>query len=217
MKVEMYKGRKLKTVKGKERGYVRHFINGVDLGRHQGNEESALTYMRNTINVIDEDDINGDRWAPEWYAPGTFEECEAGHAKKIGGECRHFTCEASASREVEPETLPVVESTLTADELHAIPRARATRLSYDWSRFGRYSVWVAEVPFFGWSVVSDYGKPGTESVVTSLRTREGCIAALAGYVRNYGDPRWGHNLTINEWEEVSTLLDARIRFEHKIH
>jgi hypothetical protein len=105
---------------------------------------------------------------------------------------------------------------ITAAELAAIPRARATRLSYDWHHWGRYSVWMAEASFFGWSVMTDYGKPGQENVVTSPRTREGCIKALAGYVRNYGDPRWGHALTVDEWEEVSTILDARINFEHSI-
>lgn len=99
---------------------------------------------------------------------------------------------------------------LTAEELADTPRARATRVSYNWSHFGRYTVWIAEVPFFGWSVVTDYGKPGVESVVTSPRTRENCIAALADYVRNYGDPRWGHNLAVEEWETVSVKLHAWI-------
>ncbi|MDH6625786.1 hypothetical protein M2271_003597 [Streptomyces sp. LBL] len=99
---------------------------------------------------------------------------------------------------------------ITAEELSNIPRARATRLSYDWSHFGRYSVWIAEASFFGWSVMTDYGKPSQECVVTSPRTRDNCIAALADYVRNYGDPRWGNNLAVEEWEPVSVKLDAWI-------
>lgn len=106
-----------------------------------------------------------------------------------------------------------VTTAITAADLAAIPRARATRLSYNWSSRGRYSVWIAEAPFFGWSVMTDYGKPGQGSVVTSPRTREGCIKALAGYIYDYGDPRWGHDLTVDEWEHVSTLLDARITYE----
>lgn len=99
---------------------------------------------------------------------------------------------------------------ITAQELSNIPRARATRLSYDWSHFGRYSVWIAEESHFGWSIVTDYGKPGQACVVTAPRTRDNCIAALADYVRNYGDPRWGRNLTVEEWETVSVKLDAWI-------
>ncbi|MET9480994.1 hypothetical protein [Streptomyces sp. NPDC006638] len=38
MQNETYKGRKLTTLKGKEYGYVQHFVNGVNLGRHQGDE-----------------------------------------------------------------------------------------------------------------------------------------------------------------------------------
>ncbi|MFF1417569.1 hypothetical protein [Streptomyces sp. NPDC058280] len=96
MKIETYKGRKLKTVKGTEYGYVRHFMNGVDLGKHLGDEESALNYMRNTIDFIDRDEIDGDRWSAEWYVPGTVEKCESGHAKALDKPCRHFTCEGEA-------------------------------------------------------------------------------------------------------------------------
>jgi len=99
---------------------------------------------------------------------------------------------------------------ITAEELNSIPRARATRLSYDWSQFGRYTVWIAEASFFGWSVMTDYGKPGQECVVTSPRTRDNCIAALADYVRNYGNPQWGNNLAVEEWETVDVKLDAWI-------
>ncbi|MCY0926275.1 hypothetical protein OTB20_08650 [Streptomyces sp. H27-H1] len=106
MKTETYKGRTLKTTKGREYGYVQHSVNGVSLGRHLGNEESALDYMRRSIDFIDQEPVNGDRWAAEWYAPGTFEMCDEGHAKEIGKACRHSWCvEQRAS------VAPTVEAT----------------------------------------------------------------------------------------------------------
>lgn len=60
-----------------------------------------------------------------------------------------------------------MEQPITAEELAAIHRARATRISYNWSSFGRYSVWIAQAPYFGWSIMTDYGKPDQECVVTS--------------------------------------------------
>jgi hypothetical protein len=102
------------------------------------------------------------------------------------------------------------------DDLTAIPRARATRLSYNWSHYGRYSVWIAEVAHFGWSVVTDYGKPGVEAVVTAPRTRDNCIAALADYVRDYGRSGYGYDLAVEAWETVSVRLDAWITHTHSI-
>lgn len=99
---------------------------------------------------------------------------------------------------------------ITPEDLSTIPFARATRLSYNWSHFGRYSVWIAEAPHFGWSIMTDYGKPGQEYVVTSPRNREDCISALADYVRDYGVPGFGYDLRIDEWETVSATHDAWI-------
>lgn len=95
---------------------------------------------------------------------------------------------------------------ITADDLAATPRARATRLSYTWPGHGRYTVWIAEVSHFGWSVVTDYGTPGEVSVITSPRTPDNCIAALADYVRDYD----GYDLAIESWEVVSVQLHAWI-------
>ncbi|MFF1625625.1 hypothetical protein [Streptomyces sp. NPDC058272] len=99
---------------------------------------------------------------------------------------------------------------ITVEDLTSIPRARATRVSYNWAHYGRYTVWIAEVAHFGWSVVTDYGKPGVEAVVTAPRTRDNCIAALADYVRDYGRQGYGYDLTVEEWETVSVKLDAWI-------
>lgn len=92
MKRETYKGRKLQTTKGTEYGYSRAKINGVDLGHHLGNEEAAMQWMKNTIDFIDREDVNGGRWAAHWYVPGTYELCENDHPKTIGGECLHSYC-----------------------------------------------------------------------------------------------------------------------------
>lgn len=97
---------------------------------------------------------------------------------------------------------------ITAEDLANIPRARATRISYNWS--GRYSVWIASMPFSGWSIVTDYGKPGDECVVTSPRNRDDCISALADYVRDYGEEWKGYGFSVDEWEFVSIKHDAWI-------
>jgi len=101
---------------------------------------------------------------------------------------------------------------IDAVSLKAIPRARATRVSYNWMG-KRYRVWIAEAAFFGWSIMTDYGNAGDECVVTSPRDRDGCIEALAKYVQNYSDPRWGHELTIDSWEVVSKNLDSWIDWQ----
>jgi hypothetical protein len=101
---------------------------------------------------------------------------------------------------------------ITAEDLSNVPRARATRLSYDWGDHRRYSVWIADFGVFGWSVMTDYGQAGAECVVTSPHTRDGCVEELSKYVRNYGDPRWGYGFTVDEWETVSVRLDAWINW-----
>ena len=92
MKNETYKGRKLQTTKGSGYGYSRARVNGVGLGTHLRNEESTMQWMRGTIDYIDREPVNGDRWGAEWYAPGTYELCEENHPKTIGEECRHSYC-----------------------------------------------------------------------------------------------------------------------------
>lgn len=94
MKRETYKGRKIKVVAGRgaDWGYTRITLNGVDMGKWRQSEDEALRSTRGTIDHADEVGINGDRYRPEWYAPGTFEICDEGHAKEIGGECLHSWC-----------------------------------------------------------------------------------------------------------------------------
>lgn len=89
---ETYKGRKLKVVKGHEYGYARAFVNGVALGRQMGTEVDALKWMKAAIDSVDEVGVGSGRYGAEWYAPGTFELCDEGHAKEIGGECGHEWC-----------------------------------------------------------------------------------------------------------------------------
>lgn len=153
MKTETYKGRKLKTLKGKEYGYAQHSVNGEDKGRHLGDEASALDYMRRTIDFADEVGVGSGRMGAEWYAPGTFELCENGHAMEIGGQCGHDYCVSQR---------PVPEPKKITDDVEALPAdvttratmfdpeltyfADGTRVVMTWSEgqktgttFGRYS------------------------------------------------------------------------------
>jgi hypothetical protein len=77
-------------------------------------------------------------------------------------------------------------------------------------------VWVECLGQFGWCLVTDYGKPGDVCVVTSARTRDNCIAALADYVRDYGDAWKGYDLRVEEWESFSVKLDAWITSTQKL-
>lgn len=100
MKTETYKGRKLKAVKGRgvDWGYSRVTLNGVNLGKHLGGEDAALKWMRGGIDHADEVGVGSGRYAPEWYAPGTYELCDSGHAKPIGGPCGHSWCVEQAAK-----------------------------------------------------------------------------------------------------------------------
>lgn len=91
MKNETYKGRKLRTVKGKEYGYVQAFVNGKSLGRYQGTEEYALQQMRSTIDHVET--VEFARYGVEWYAPGTAAQCdECTASKAVNGPCLSPWC-----------------------------------------------------------------------------------------------------------------------------
>lgn len=94
MKTETYKGRKLKVVKGRGRdfGYTRSFVNGAEQYPHQGDEDGALCSLRGTIDHADEVGVSSGRYGPHWYAPGTYELCDNGHARPLDGPCGHDYC-----------------------------------------------------------------------------------------------------------------------------
>ncbi len=91
---ETYKGRKLKVVKtrGADWGYARLTVNGVDQGKYLGDEANALRSAKGTIDHADEVGVGSARYADHWYAPGTYELCDNGHAQEIGGLCGHSFC-----------------------------------------------------------------------------------------------------------------------------
>lgn len=94
MKTETYKGRKLKVVAGRGRdfGRARAVINGVEQGTHLGGEDDALKWLRGTVDHADEVGVSSGRYGPHWYAPGTYELCENGHARPLDGPCGHDYC-----------------------------------------------------------------------------------------------------------------------------
>jgi len=96
---ETYKGRQLKVTKGREFGYARAAVNGVDLGHHMGDEAAALRWMKGTIDHADEAGMGAGRYGAEWYAPGTYELNEHGHVVAPGGIC---TCGYCEERRLQP-------------------------------------------------------------------------------------------------------------------
>lgn len=89
---ETYKGCKIKVIKGREFGWTRVIVNGVDQGDHIESQERALESAKNTIDFALKVGVDSGRFGAHWYAPGTYELCEEGHAKPIGGECGHHRC-----------------------------------------------------------------------------------------------------------------------------
>ncbi|MGY5634217.1 hypothetical protein ACW7N6_38400 [Streptomyces sp. UC1A3] len=94
MKTETYKGRTLKVIRsrGRESGFTRVFVNGEPQGSYLGSEERALRSLRGTVDHADEVGVGSGRYAPHWYAPGTYELCPEGHAKPLDGPCGHPWC-----------------------------------------------------------------------------------------------------------------------------
>lgn len=129
MKRETYKGRKIKVVAGRgaDWGYTRVTLNGVDMGKSMGNEEGALTSTRSYIDHADEVGVSSARYGAEWYAPGTFELCDGGHAKKTGGECGHSWCVEQRAK-VAPVDAEIVEYRETALRVVGVERTVRTEM-----------------------------------------------------------------------------------------
>jgi hypothetical protein len=94
MLTETYRGRRLRVRKGREWGTVDVTVNGIFafVGGVGSDQSKAMQALRATVDFIDREPVNGDRWGAEWYAPGTFTLCEVGHPVAIDGECQHSTC-----------------------------------------------------------------------------------------------------------------------------
>ncbi|WP_214103216.1 hypothetical protein [Acrocarpospora catenulata] len=88
---ETYKGRKVVIKKGRDWGTVAVHINGVHCWARVCTAEAALAQAKRDIDFVGEE-IDGASWGPEWYAPGTYEICDEGHPRAIGGACTHSYC-----------------------------------------------------------------------------------------------------------------------------
>lgn len=136
MITETYKGRKIRIIKGRGRdfGYSRVTLNGTDLGKWQGDESKAQSRIRGSIDAVDKiGNINGNKYGAEWYAPGTFEMCENGHPKEIGGECLHSYClerrpvPAAKPKAVGDVMVPPAEAFEKAPTLEKTPAAEPVK------------------------------------------------------------------------------------------
>ncbi|MCX4912885.1 hypothetical protein [Streptomyces sp. NBC_00687] len=97
-----------------------------------------------------------------------------------------------------PDAVTVHRGPISRADFHKIPNARVLRFSHDWMNL-RYAEWIEDAPYFGWSVMADYGDPANHCVVTSPHTRDAAADALTAFLapgRAYG----GDNLTVDEWE-----------------
>lgn len=94
MITETYRGRKLRVTKGSEWGTVDATVNGeYALAAACGSDQArAIQQLRATIDFIDQEPVNGDRWAAKWYAPGTYTLCRLDHPVALEGECQHAVC-----------------------------------------------------------------------------------------------------------------------------
>lgn len=94
MLTETYKGRRLRAQRGQQWGTLAVKVNGQLVATLTSRDEAAaLAQLRRDIDWIDQEPVNGDRWAAYWYAPGTYQLCPEGlHPVALGGLCQHFTC-----------------------------------------------------------------------------------------------------------------------------
>jgi hypothetical protein len=99
---ETYKGRKLTARKGREWGTTVVTCNGEYFATPSTYDQArALEYARNTIDFVDREPVNGDRWPAHYYAPGSYEMCPEGiHPQEIGGQCLHSTCKRKTAQAV---------------------------------------------------------------------------------------------------------------------
>jgi hypothetical protein len=71
MTTETYRGVRLKVTKGKEWGYLAHFVNGVPWGNWIGRDEgAALKSMHGYVDsAIERPDAYADYWQAGYRAP----------------------------------------------------------------------------------------------------------------------------------------------------
>ena len=95
---ETYKGRQLIARSGRD-GIATVTCGGEPVSVSVATDAAAeLASVKAMIDLVDQDTVDGDRWAAHWYAPGTYEMCQAGpHPQDIGGPCRHSTCAAGGA------------------------------------------------------------------------------------------------------------------------
>jgi hypothetical protein len=95
MVTETYRGRKIQARKGREWGTALVTVGGEPASWPMTTDlQAAVDGVKATIDFVDREPfVNGDRWGAHWYAPGTYEMCDAGiHPRDVGGQCRHTSC-----------------------------------------------------------------------------------------------------------------------------
>jgi hypothetical protein len=94
---ETYKGRRLKVTRNRDTGGLIGSINGQPMPARYGvSEREIIEQFHRDIDHVDQAPVDGGRWGAYLYAPGTYELCDNGHPKTIGGPCRHPSCQSAA-------------------------------------------------------------------------------------------------------------------------
>lgn len=117
-----YKGRKIKVRKGREWGTAEATVNGVSVhaGPDGTDQEKCVRQIEATIDHIDREPVNGDRWPAHWYAFGTYTLCESGHPVALGSRCKHSWCRQQFG--VQPFRRPVWVSVGSHRARHTLHR-----------------------------------------------------------------------------------------------
>lgn len=87
MITETYKGCHIKVTNGTLRGRVRILLNGTPQGEFDESQENALRITKANIDDAQQYDVFSGIYPPAYYPPNTYELCDDGHAKPIGGQC----------------------------------------------------------------------------------------------------------------------------------
>lgn len=86
---------KVRAGKGKTWGRMSATLNGQDFYTvEKFDEAKAVAEIERMVTFVNAEPVDGNRWSANYYAPGTYELCDAGlHPREIGGQCTHATCQ----------------------------------------------------------------------------------------------------------------------------
>lgn len=90
----------VKAGRGRDWSHIFATVNGAPVPVAEGQSiERALAEVTCLLDMVHAAPIDGDRWPPHYYAPGTYELCDSEtHPREVGGVCTHSWCRKNGQR-----------------------------------------------------------------------------------------------------------------------